>query len=273
MINPLVEHGRLSDAEALLVETGVAERHSQSHTLCWAAMLLPARGRLRVAQGRLREGLADLLVCGERYESIANRSPALWAWRSEAALALAALDDQDGATELAAEELRLARELDAPRAVGVALRAAGIVAGDADGLHLLEEAVAVLAQSGAVLERARTLIDYGSALRRTRRPTEARLPLREGLELAARCGAEVLAERARNELAATGAHPRRDRLSGPEALTPSERRVARIAAEGRSNPEIAQELFLTRRTVEAHLTSAYQKLGISSRDELAAALG
>jgi DNA-binding CsgD family transcriptional regulator len=109
-------------------------------------------------------------------------------------------------------------------------------------------------------------------LRRARRRTEARAPLREGLELAIRCGAEVLAARARDELLATGAHLRRDRLSGPEALTASERRVARMAAEGQSNPEIAQALYLTRRTVETHLTHAYQKLGIGSRDELTTAL-
>jgi DNA-binding CsgD family transcriptional regulator len=130
----------------------------------------------------------------------------------------------------------------------------------------------VLARSGAALEHSRALVDFGSALRRAGRRTEARVPLREGLELAIRCGAERLAERARDELLATGAHPRRDRLSGPEALTPSERRVARMAAEGRSNPEIAQALFLTRRTVETHLTHAYRKLGIGSREELAAAL-
>jgi DNA-binding CsgD family transcriptional regulator len=87
-----------------------------------------------------------------------------------------------------------------------------------------------------------------------------------------RCGAHVLAQSARDERHAAGARPRRDRLSGPEALTPSERRVARLAAEGKSNPEIAQELFLTRRTVETHLTHAYQKLGIGSREELTTAL-
>jgi DNA-binding CsgD family transcriptional regulator len=93
--------------------------------------------------------------------------------------------------------------------------------------------------------------------------------LREGLDSAVRCGAEVLAQRARDELLATGAQLRRERLTGPDSLTPSERRVAQLAAQGRSNPEIAQALFLTRRTVETHLTHAYLKLGISSRDALA----
>jgi DNA-binding CsgD family transcriptional regulator len=269
MINPLVEQGSLDEAERLLADTRVDERHGGSNSLTWAAVLLPARGRLRMAAGRIGDGLADLLACGERYESAANRSPSLWAWRSGAALALMALGHQDRAHELAAEELRLARELGAPRALGVSLRAAGQVDG---AIELLEESTAVLARSGAVLEHARALVDLGAALRRARRPSDARLPLREGLELAVRCGAAVPAQRARDELLATGARPRRDRLSGPEALTASELRVARMAAEGKSNPEIAQALFLTRRTVETHLTHAYQKLGIGSREELTTAL-
>jgi DNA-binding CsgD family transcriptional regulator len=268
-INPLVEYGSLDEAERVLSDTRVQERHGESHSLSWAAMLLPARGRLRMAQGRPGDGLADALACGERYESSANISPSLWAWRSQAALALTAVGDHDRAHGLAADELRLARELGAPRALGVSLRAAGLVDG---AIAQLEESAAVLARSGAVLEHARALVDLGSALRRARRRTEARAPLREGLELAIRCGAEVLAARARDELLATGAHLRRDRLSGPEALTASERRVARMAAEGQSNPEIAQALYLTRRTVETHLTHAYQKLGIGSRDELTTAL-
>jgi DNA-binding CsgD family transcriptional regulator len=267
LLDPLLEHGRLDEAEEALADT-----RADSYSFC-SAILLPARGRLRVAQGRLREGLDDLLACGERYESAANRSPSLWAWRSQAALAIAAIGDQGRAGELAAEELRLARELGAPRALGVALRAAGLVAEGDEGLALLKDAVDVLAGSGAALEQARALTDFGAVLRRGGRRADARQPLREGLELAVRCGAGVLAERARDELLATGAHPRRERLSGPEALTPSELRVARMAAAGRSNPDIAQALFLTRRTVETHLTHAYQKLDIRSRDELAGALG
>jgi DNA-binding CsgD family transcriptional regulator len=112
--------------------------------------------------------------------------------------------------------------------------------------------------------------ELGTSLRRCGRRSDARHPLREGLDIAVRCGAEALAARARDELLATGAQLRRERLTGPDALTPSERRVARLAAQGRTNSEIAQALFLTRRTVETHLTHAYQKLGISSREDLAA---
>lgn len=273
LLNPLVERGRLDEADAVLRDSLVEERHAGSHAFCWAALLLPARARLRMAQGRVEEGLADLLACGERHESASNRSPSLWAWRSDAALALAALGRADRARQLAAEELTLARAFGGRRAVGVALRAAGLVAGGEEGTARLEEAAAVLAGSGAALEHGRALVDLGTALRRGGRRSDARSPLRAGLDAAVRCEAEPLAARAREELLATGAHLRRDRLTGPDALTPSERRVARLAAAGRSNPEIAQTLFLTRRTVETHLTHAYQKLGISSREALAQRLG
>jgi DNA-binding CsgD family transcriptional regulator len=96
--------------------------------------------------------------------------------------------------------------------------------------------------------------------------------LREGLDLAHRCGAAPLEERARAELTATGARPRKAVLSGVESLTPSELRVARMAAEGMTNREIAQSLFATAKTVETHLRHVYQKLDLARRTELAEAL-
>jgi DNA-binding NarL/FixJ family response regulator len=116
-------------------------------------------------------------------------------------------------------------------------------------------------------------VSLGGALRRDRQPSDAREPLRQGLELAAVCGAERLAEHARSELYASGARPRSDALSGVEALTPSERRVSELAAGGDSNKDIAQTLYVTPKTVEVHLSNAYRKLGIRSRRELPAALG
>ena len=92
------------------------------------------------------------------------------------------------------------------------------------------------------------------------------------MELAHTCGAAALVERARDELVATGARPRRALRSGAAALTPSEQRVARMAADGMTNREIAATLFVTPRTVEIHLTHAYRKLDISSRQQLPEAL-
>jgi DNA-binding NarL/FixJ family response regulator len=96
--------------------------------------------------------------------------------------------------------------------------------------------------------------------------------LRRGFELATRGGATPVADAARAELYSAGGRPRRDALSGPASLTPSERRVAELAAEGSSNRDIAQTLYVTPKTVEVHLTSVYRKLGITSRARLAGAL-
>jgi DNA-binding CsgD family transcriptional regulator len=188
------------------------------------------------------------------------------------ALALLSAGEPEDAQKLAQEELELARAFGAPRTLGMALRAAGIVTGGQGGRDLLDEAVSVLEYSPAALEHARALADFGAALRRANRRSEAREPLRRALDLATRCGADLLAARAWEELAATGARPRKAHLTGVEALTASERRIADMAAKGMSNPEIAQALFLTRRTVETHLTHVYQKLEIASRDQLPAAL-
>ena len=141
-----------------------------------------------------------------------------------------------------------------------------------DGLALLHEAVEVLADSPAKLEHAKARTELGVALRRANRNAQAREHLRRAVELATICGASPVAARAEAELLATGARPRRIALSGVESLTPSERRVAEMAAEGPTNREIAQALFVTPKTVEVHLSHVYRKLGISSRSQLAGAL-
>ena len=122
------------------------------------------------------------------------------------------------------------------------------------------------------LEHARALVDLGAALRRANQRTEARERLREGVDLARRLGAFGLAERANEEITATGARPRKVVQTGLDALTASERRVAQLAADGMSNKEIAQTLFITIKTVEVHLSHAYRKLEISSRAQLDKAL-
>ena len=136
----------------------------------------------------------------------------------------------------------------------------------------MRAAAEAVERSPARYERALSLTEYGAALRRTGRRREAREPLRDALELADRCGARRTAARAREELLATGARPRRIARSGVDALTPSERRVARLAAGGRTNKEIARELFVTVRTVETHLSHVYEKLDLNAREGLAAVL-
>ena len=193
-------------------------------------------------------------------------------WRSWAAEGLRLLDRNEEARALADEELALARRWGDPHAIGASLRVLGLVEGGEAGIGLLREAVELLAGSQARLEHAHALVDLGAALRRANQRTEARERLREGVDLARRVGAFGLAERANEEIAATGARPRKVLQTGLDALTASERRVAQLAADGMSNKEIAQTLFVTIKTVEVHLSHAYRKLEISSRAQLDKAL-
>jgi DNA-binding CsgD family transcriptional regulator len=234
------------------------------------ATSLEARGRMRLALGDRRRGLEDVLEAGRRISAYGLDNPACFPWRSGAAPALAADGRRAEAVTLAAREVELARRWGAPRALGLALRVQAAVVDDAEALALRHEAVGVLAGSPALLERARALIDLGAALRRAGSRTAARPLLREGLELAHVCGAPHDVARAGSELRAAGGRSRAVPRSGLDALTPSELRVARMAAEGRSNPAIAQALFVTIKTVEMHLSASYRKLDVRSRAELPA---
>jgi DNA-binding CsgD family transcriptional regulator len=268
LIETLVDQGELDAAEHALAPL---DSETESGSLI-AALLRFARGRLRVAQVRIAEGLEDILAAGVLFTRAQVICPGPISWRSEAALAHLALGDRESAERLAAEELELARSFGAPRALGVARRAAGVVAGGDRGASLLREAIDVFEHGDASLERARALADLGAMVRRRNRRTEARELLREALDVAFRAGARPLAEYAETELRATGARPRRAVLKGLDSLTASERRVAEFASQGLSNREIAQTLFVTARTVEGHLTSVFRKLRIDSREELPAAL-
>src|SRR5262245_11574471 len=265
----LMEQGRLDEAASVLARGGF--RESPPETLRLYAFLF-SRARFHILSGNATGGLEEMLEAGRRFQAVGGRNPAFMPWRSQAALVLLSLGRQREARRLADEELELARIWGAPRALGAALRAVGLVQGGVEGLARLEEAVGVLAGSPAKLEHAKARTELGAALRRANRRAQAREHLRRAVELATICGAAPLAARAEAELLATGARPRRIALSGVESLTPSERRVAEMAAAGPSNREIAQALFVTPKTVEVHLSSAYRKLGISSRSQLAAAL-
>jgi ATP/maltotriose-dependent transcriptional regulator MalT len=231
-------------------------------------MLREIRGRLALASGDYPAARAELQAAADTYTALRLLAPGP-CWRS--ALALAA-EDPGQALRLVESELDVARRTGSPRAAGIALRTRGVLRGGQRGLYDLGEAVAVLQESDAKLEHARALVELGAALRRANQRAAAREPLRAGLDLAYRCGAGRLAQRAATELRATGARPRRAVLTGLEALTPSERRVAELAAGGMSNPEIAQALFVTLNTVEGHLRHTYQKLAINSRGQLPVAL-
>jgi DNA-binding CsgD family transcriptional regulator len=262
-----LDRGDIEQAERLVGQP--TEEQDQYFTYNWA---LFARGRLRRTTGDAAGALEDLRECGRRQLAVPAPSPAVLPWRAEGALAAHALGQEREARELAAEELRLARAVGAPRALGNALRAAGVVTGGEHGIALLEQAVATLERSPARLEWARALVDLGATRRRGGDEAGARETLREGLDAAHRCGADGLAGLARSELIAAGARPRRPAMRGAEALTPSELRVSELAEQGLTNREIAQALFVSTKTVEFHLHNAYAKLRIRSRRELADAL-
>jgi hypothetical protein len=203
-----------------------------------AGPFLEARGRVRLARGRGAQGIADLRHCGRLADLAGLRNPNYLTWRSALALALAP-DHPQEALELAQTELHLTRRAGSSRAIGIALRVCGLLTGGKDGIELLEQSVSVLEPTPMRLELAYSLTEWGAALRRAGARSTAREPLRRALDLAARCGATPLAERAREALAA-GARPRRPGTSGVHALTPSELRVARLAAQAMGNRETDQ---------------------------------
>jgi DNA-binding CsgD family transcriptional regulator len=258
-----IERGRIDAARTMLETVGPELGENSEGSRFWRSTRLA----LLVAEGRDAEAVAGYEEYAARYAHVVL--PTAEFARSTVARALDRLGRRDEAIALTESELADARRWGAPGTVGPSLRALGVLRGDVD---MLQEAVTVLERSHARLEHAKALADLGSALRRERRGTDARDPLRRALELADACSADALVEHIRAELYATGARPRTTALGGVDALTASERRVAAFAAEGQSNRDIAQALFVTPKTVEVHLSNAYRKLGIRSRRELAGVL-
>jgi DNA-binding CsgD family transcriptional regulator len=301
-----MERGELGEAEASLREAHEQlhdlfdpDSHSVAYGVAHLARVLTERGDLAGARGVLatlgdpnpgsdadalvRRAEIELLLAEHSWEQALRRAdefharlrgidnPAWGPWRSLKAVALDGLERRDEACPLVEQELEAARRWGAPGALARAARLLGTLRREA-GHDLLREAVLIAEASPARLEHAKALLALGSALRRAGHRSKSREPLRCGFELATRCGASPLADWARTELYSAGSRPRREALSGPGSLTPSERRVADLAAEGSSNREIAQTLYVTPKTVEVHLTSVYRKLGISTRAALSDSL-
>jgi DNA-binding CsgD family transcriptional regulator len=265
-----LQRGELERAEQALA----AVEHPDVCTRVQLPFLLEARAQLRLAQLRPADALEDALKAGRVADRrLGGQSPGAIAWRSTAALAYLAVGERAEARRLATEELEQARRTGITRVAIRDLRVLGLAERGADGIKLLREAVQTGERHPPRLEQIHALVDLGAALRRANRRTAAREPLRRALELSHRGGAAALEDRARDELFATGARPRRAVLTGVESLTPSELRVGELAARGLTTRQIAEALFVTPKTVEFHLRHIYQKLNIGSRGELAAELG
>ena len=267
LVDALTDAGRLDEADAELRAAGFDGELPTGHTLI--SGLVAARGRLRLAQSQLPEAIADL---GDSRERDASGGGIFDFWGAPYVRALALAGRREDALAVAEAERERWEKWGTPRAIGTILAAQGVATGGDDGIELLRQAVERLSGSPCRIDLARAQLDLGSALRRANRRTDARDHLREALDIARRCGASGIADDATEELRAAGGRVHREYLSGVDALTASELRVARLAAEGRSNPEIAQTLFLSRKTVEMHLVRVFRKLDVSARSELPAAL-
>ncbi|MDX6198604.1 MAG: hypothetical protein QOJ79_1755 [Actinomycetota bacterium] len=267
LVKALTEKGRLDEAAQVMAEVPPPGASLDR----FDALLLDARGTLRLARHE-PGGRDDLLAVGRWCAEHAIDNPGEWAWRTDVAPALMADGDVERAEELIAEELEKARRFGVARPLGRALHAAGLVARGDERMRLFEEAVAVLAPSPARLSAARALLSLGVARRAAGQVADAQEPFRQALDLATACAATPVADSARRLLLSTGARPRRTALLGPDALTPSEREVAELAASGHTNRDIAGRLFVTVKAVEKHLRNAYAKLDIERRTELTEAL-
>jgi DNA-binding CsgD family transcriptional regulator len=260
----LLEYGDSAAAEDAL---RMADRHPTDSME--AGLAMHVRAELHLAGGRPGAALEMALAAGGHLQRIYDIDhPGLLPWRTTAALAAHHLGDHRQAGELARQAVERARAVGVTRDIGVALRMAALVAHPGPDIALLTEAAGTLQRTPAALEHARALIDLGVALRHAGQRSACSQPLRQGLALAHRMHARPLADRARAELQALGLRPRRAAVTGIDALTPAERRVALLALHGQGNRQIAQSLFITTKTVETHLARAYRKLAISNRGQL-----
>jgi len=264
----LLERGQVAAAHAAL-ERALPDGDDLPAVALFA---LEARARVDVAQRRPDAARVALGRAEALERAYGLQGSGISQWRAVAAPLWHAAGAEETARALARKWVAAMEAYGAPRAIGVARTTLAAVGPPEQRIGQLEAAVAVLRGASARLDLARALVELGAALRRERRRGEAREPLREGQELALRAGATVLARRADQELAAAGEQPRHSRPEQRDELTAHELRVAHMAADGMTNREIAQSLFVTQKTIEAHLSSVYRKLDIRSRVQLVRAL-
>jgi DNA-binding CsgD family transcriptional regulator len=266
LIGLLVDDGRLADARQLAAIPLPPQVTDATFEHAW---FLEARGRLREAGGDLFGAVADFVACGRHATAGGLVNPAVVAWRSRSARARFRMGEPAGAVrDLIEEELELAERWGTARPIGTALVALGEVTEGRAGLVPLSDAVDRFRQGVSPLELARALLALGRRQLELGDLREARETLRSALDEADRSGAAPFLREAQSLLLTAGGRPRRVRRTGLAALTPAERKVTRLAAEGHSNREIAEALFVTQRAVEMHLTKAYAKLNISGRHQL-----
>jgi DNA-binding CsgD family transcriptional regulator len=272
LVDVLVQRDELQAAAAELEALGALDGAQLPPIPTFLGIFL-ARGHWLFEKGDYEAAIADFDRVATLADSVGfGGGPALMV-TAFAVPALLALGRREEAEEWAAGALDTAEQWGPPPGVGGVLAAMAATRSGEERIEMLEEAVRLLDGSLLRASHMAALYDLGVALRRQGRRAEARVPLREAIDLARRRGAVLIARRASEELQATGEKVRSYAPIGAESLTPSERRVAELAASGMTNRQIAQSLFVTVKTVEAHLSAAYDKLDIESRRQLPAALG
>ncbi|WP_084712976.1 helix-turn-helix transcriptional regulator [Streptacidiphilus rugosus] len=199
-------------------------------------------------------------------------TPASAPWRSEAALAHAALGHREQAFALAHEELNLAEAWGTQTAIGISLRALGVITEGHAGLDLLHQAASALASSPALLEHARALYHLGAAACRLDDTATGRPILVQAHDLANNCGSRALTRLTRTALAAIGADPGPPPPSTP-ILPGLEYKASTLTVAGHTDRQIAQALMITPHTVQTTITSACRRLNLPDRTHLPAALG
>lgn len=237
----------------------------------YLATVRHVEGRAELARGRPAAALAQLEAAGAVLAGLHIRNPVFNGWRVAAVTAAIGAGREDAA-RAHAEQLMAAADSVGTDSVRVrALQATALFADPAAALASLDEALALAAAGPYRLDEAAVLLQTGTHLARGGDPERAREPLRAALDLADRLGATATAKAARLALVAAGGRPRRAALRGLASLSPAELRVARLAAGGMKNREIAEHLFVTLKTVEMHLSSTYGKLEVKGREGLAEA--
>jgi DNA-binding CsgD family transcriptional regulator len=260
----LIERGELTEAQSLFDHADV----DISRTPAINGYVCLARARMNLRRNDIDAARRDLDIVEHAVRDLGIGNPAVLAWRSLAGVITYLSGDEARGHALIQEEIRLAQTFGLPIPLGIALQRRAFTERGEQALATLREAVNVLAQTEAVLELARAHAALGRGLRRDGQRVDARSHLTIGLDLAHRCGATGVEADIREELTAAGARPRRLSVTGVESLTPTELRVARLAAQGRSNREIAEQIFVSRSTIAWHLRNIYRKLQIDSRQQL-----
>jgi len=267
LIDTLLARGQLDQAVELAAEYHFEAPYPDIMVLPDAPTL---HGRLLLAQGRRKEAAEELAEAGAQLDARGWRNTVWAPWAGHLAVAIAP-DRPEQARALAARGLAEAERHGTNSAVGTALRLSAAVAEPDQVLGLLQRAVDRLGQSPAAYEYALALVDQGAALRRGGRPREAIAPLEQGVELARQCGADGLAARGRAELLASGASPTRPHSVVVRVLNGEERQAARLASQGRTVQQIADEMGIGTAAANALLASAHRKIG-TGPEGLSAAL-